>query len=140
MKGLGKLFNVVAVASGLSVSLKNASGVTFVAKEDTTATVYTFTQTVAGASSATILLDPDYYAGGGLGGVWTHVAATGTPANTLTKGVGAGENCICFYVGADELTAGKDSIVCTAGGGTLVAIVHDLLVQRNPVNLPASAV
>ena len=140
MKGLGRLFNVVAVASGLSISLKNASGVTFIGKQDTAATVYTFTQTIAGASSVTLLLDPDYYAGGGIGGVWTHVAATGTKIATLTKGAGAGENCICFYVGANELTDGYDSVKCTAGGGTLVAIVHDLLIQRDPANLPVSAV
>jgi len=139
MKALGRTFNVVAVAGGVAISLRGASGVSFVGKEDTHATVYTFTQTLAGAGAAPLLLDPDYYASDGDGAVWTHVAAAGTPAATLTKGAGAGEDCIVFYVGANELTEGYDGVVCTPDGGTLVAIIHDLVVQRDPVNLEAAA-
>jgi len=139
MKGLGREFNVIAVASGVAVALRNASGVSFVGKEDTNATIYTFTQTIGGGAPAALLLDPDYFASDGDGAVWTHVGATGTPLATLTKGAGAAEDCIVFYVGADQLDDGYDGVIVTADGGTLVAIIHDLVVQRDPVNLEAAA-
>ena len=73
-----------------------------------------------------------------IGGTWTEV--TQTAAATYDHSTDATNDCIAIYVGADQLSAGYDSLEMTSGTGTCVAIIHDLVIQRNPANLKSSVV
>lgn len=144
MKGLGKDFIPISKASGLHISLKNASGVTFVLYEDGGAQSTDFKESVAGASEQALTVLNDYYAGNGVGGVLTHEtedadAELDDDSNFVKK------DTILFdaayiYIGADQLSDGFDSVEATVDAGECVAIVHGLLSQRAPENLPVSAV
>jgi hypothetical protein len=146
MEALGRLFNVVPVATGKHVSLKNASGVTFVCYEDGGAQAITIKESIAGQSEQALATVTKLYASDGVGGVWTRET---TDANgdisggdgTLVKKDTTAFDCAAIYIGADELSDGFDSVEVTIdGAGLCIAIVHDLEVQRTPANLPASAV
>lgn len=141
---LGRGGNVIPVASGKHISLKNASGVTFVLYEDAGAQATAFKESIGGASEAALGVVNDYYAGDGVGGVWTHETADASAAlddnSTFTKKDTTAFDCAVIYIGADQLSAGFDSVEATVDGGQCIAIVHDLKVQRAPQNLPASAV
>jgi len=145
MKGLGRVFNVIPVASGIHVSLKNASGVTFVCYEDAGAQAISFTESIGGASEQNLTFLNELYAGNGVGGVWTRETSDANAAldddYEITKKDTELFDAAVIYVGADMLSDGFDSVECTIDGtGVCVAIVHDLLVQRDPANLPVSGV
>ena len=79
----------------------------------------------------------DYYVGPDTGGTWTLTAATS--GNVYTLG-GATNDTGVMTVRAEQLTDGYNSVIGTASAGSLVAIVHDLLVQRKPSNLRSNIV
>jgi hypothetical protein len=146
MEGLGKDFNIIPVATGKHISLKNASGVTFVCYEDGGAQAITIKESIAGASEQALAVVKKLYASDGVGSVWTRET---TDANgdisggdgTLVKKDTTAFDCAAFYIGAEELSAGFDSVEVTIdGAGLCIAIVHGLKVQRAPQNLPAFAV
>lgn len=136
MEGHGRLFNVVAAASGVGIKLKNASGVTFLSFLDAGTQTLTLTQTIAGASSINLASITRIYKGPGIGGTWTKV--TQAAANTFNLTTDATNDSFTCFVGADQLADGYDTVVGTVGSGILIAIVHDLLVQRAPQNLVSS--
>jgi hypothetical protein len=146
MEGLGRDFNVIPVASGKHVSLKNASGVTFVCYEDGGAQAITIKESLAGASEQALAVVDHLYASDGIGGVWTRETtdangALGTGDAAIVKKDTTLFDCACFYIGAAELSDGFDSVEVTIdGAGICCAIVHGLAVQRAPANLPATAV
>lgn len=141
MHGLGRVFNVIFTASGLDIPLTQATAVTFIHAEPGTGTAtLTLTQTDStGVLSEIDLPDPaednGYYIGPDVGGTWTFKAQTS--ANVYTLG-GATNDTGVITVHASQLTQGYDRVQGTASAGTLVAIIHDLLVQRKPSNLRSS--
>jgi hypothetical protein len=54
----------------------------------------------------------------------------------VTPADGAND-CWLFTVAASELSDGFTHVEATADGGTCIAIVHDLNVQRDPAKLAA---
>jgi hypothetical protein len=145
MKALGRVINVVHTASGKHISLANASGVTFSCYEDGGAQAITIKESVAGASEQALEVVTELYASDGIGGVFTRETtdangALGTGDAAIVKKDTTAFDGAVFYIGADELSDGFDSVEVTVDGGTCVAIVHDLAVQRAPQNLPAAAV
>ncbi len=146
MKGLGRSFNVIPVATGVHISLKNASGVTFVLYENGGAQSIVFKKSKAGASEAVLATVNEMYACSGVAsGVWTRESSDASAAlsdnSTVTKKDTTAFDGAAIYIGADELSAGFDSIECTIdGAGICIAIVHDLTVQRQPENLPTIGV
>lgn len=146
MEALGRLFNVIPLASGKHISLKNASGVTFVCYEDGGAQAIAIKESIAGASEQTLATVTKLYASDGVGSVWTKETtdangSLGTGDAAIVKKDTTAFDCACFYIGADELSDGFDSVEVTIdGAGICIAIVHDLAVQRTPANLPAFAV
>jgi len=140
-KGLGKAFNLLPVATGVHISLKNASGVTFLCYEDGGAQSIVFKQSIAGASEATLSVVNELWASSGVASaVWTHETSDAAAAlsnnSTVTKKDTTAFDCAAIYIGADELDDGYDSVECTIdGAGLCIAIVHDLTVQRAPENL-----
>lgn len=141
MKGLGRSFNVIPLATGVHISLKNAAGVTFILYEDGGDQQIVFKQSIAGASEATLATVNELYACSGVAsGVWTREtsdsAADLDDNSTVEKKDTVLFDCAAIYIGADELSDGYDSVECTIdGAGLCIAIVHDLIIQRQPENL-----
>lgn len=144
-EGLGRLFNVVPLATGKHISLSNASGVTFVCYEDGGAQEITIKESLAGAGEQALAAVSVLYAGNGIGGVWTRETtdANGAlaPSSSIVKKDTTAFDAAIFYIAAEQLSEGFDSVEVTIdGAGMCLAIVHDLNVQRAPANLPAAAV
>ena len=145
MKGLGESFNTVEFASGIHVSLKNASGVTFVCYENGGAQTIDIKESKAGADETLLEVVTELYASDGVGGVKTKETtdangALGTGDGAIVKKDTTAFDAASFYIGASELSDLFDSVEVTVDAGTVMAIVHGLLVQRAPENLPISGV
>lgn len=145
--GLGRVFNVIFAASGVSVPLRSATAVSFVHSQGGTGTAtLTFTQTDSTGVLSPIALNAGddtagkastYFIGPDTGGTWTAKAATSATVFTLG---GATSDTGVVTVRAEQLADGYDSVVATASAGSCVALVHDLLVQRKPSNLKSNIV
>jgi hypothetical protein len=139
MKGLGKDFNVIAVASGIQIALTDALGVTFVVYENGGATAVNLT-----TDSGILEIINDFYANDGVGGVYTHETDDANGALSDNDGIVKEDDephdCAVIYVDAKDLPEGDTWVCCTVDGGNVTAIVHALVVQRKPENLPALAV
>ncbi len=146
MKALGRDFNVVPVATGKGFNLENYSGITFVLFEDGGDQQIVFTETIDGASSQALTTVNELYASNGIGGVWTRESTHDQAGpsdmddeSTVQKRDTVLFDCAAIYIGADELSDTYNTVVCTIdGSGLCIAILHGLLVQRQPENLPAS--
>lgn len=131
MEGLGRVFNVVPIAAGQGISMKDCSAITFVCTGNDT-----FTLTVAntfGGSYAT--------PGNIITRKQTNTATVGTAA--WVRATQAGSNAVTISSGSVAFTVGQAQIpdpaaylkVSVAGSGLVVAILHDLKVKRDPGNL-----
>lgn len=150
--GLGRVFNVIFTASGVSVPLTRGRSVSYVHSQAGTGTAtLTFTQTdstgvlspialnigAAGTAAAPANLGSRQYVGPDVGGTWTSKAATSDAVFTLG---GATNDTGVVTVRAEQLADGYDQVVATASAGSCVAFVHDLIIQRRPSNLASSLV
>lgn len=150
--GLGRVLNVIATASGVAIPLTSGTAVTYVHFEPGTGTAtLDFTQLDSAAANSIALnigtddfttaggpgKASDYYVGPDIGGTWTAKAAT--DADTFTLG-GATNDTGVVTVRAEQLANDYVYAVATASAGSLVAIIHDLTVQRKPSNLKSSVV
>jgi hypothetical protein len=134
--GLGRVFNVVAVdADSVYVSLKDAEAVTFVCYKSGGDT-YTISEASAAANgnsdAQTLAKITKVSTSDGVGGVWTdHVQAA-------SEAYVSAADCAVFTIRADQLSDGFKYLKCVStSSGTVVAITHDLKVQRTPANLPS---
>jgi polygalacturonase len=132
MEGLGRVFNVVAVADDVYVSLKDCQAVTFLGYKSGGDT-FTITEgtTAAGGTTAVLAKITNVYTSTGVGtGAWTKVTQAAGSAYV------ASADCVAFTIPATALSDGKKYLKCASTStGTVVAIVHDLNVQRTPANL-----
>jgi len=137
--GLGRVFNVVPAASGVTIPLTRAGAVSFVTYEDDGSTIATITQVDSTGVNSEIALDvTNYpYKGPGIGGTWTAMAEQD---DTLDLGDDTTNDAMVFVVRADQLANGYDGVQVTVDGGICVALVHDLNVQRKPSNLSSNIV
>jgi hypothetical protein len=132
MEGLGRVINVLNVADGVAINMRHAGAVTFVCQLDAGDT-FTLTESDAFAGSySTLSTVTQYYTTPKAGtGAWTKVTQAAGAVVTADTVVAA------FTVSAEELSDGKAFLKCTSTStGTVVAILHDLKVQRTPANLP----
>lgn len=135
-RGLGRVFNVVAEASGVHIPLTNAqavSFVTFVAAGNNTATIK---ESISGASEQALDCDVYPHKGPGIGGTWTAMAEQD---DTLTN-ADATNDCMVFTITGPQLSAGFNCVEVTMDAGTCIAIIHDLVSQRKPANLARNVV
>jgi len=140
MEGLGRSFNVVPTAADTTyINMAYASGVTFVCVGADTYTV----QSSATASGGADLVVIDHY--------YTLSAADGSvtwvrnPVNPMSDAAPTASRVIAangaIWVGADSLPDGHKYVKCVSTStGLVIAITHDLYVQRKPSNLPALGV
>jgi hypothetical protein len=131
MEGLGRAFNVVPIAAGAALNLRDAGGVTFICTGNDT-----FTLTVSdsfGGSYAT--------PGNTIAKKITNTATNGTAAwvtatQSASNAVTIASGSVAFYVSGDSLPDGKSYVKVSAGASGLVtAVLHDLSVQRKADNL-----
>lgn len=133
MEALGREFNVIPIAAGVAVSLKQATGVTFICTGNDT-----FTITVADSFAGSYATP-----GNILTRKVTNTATNGTAAwaeatQSASNAVVIASGTTSIHVPAESLPDGKAYVKCTASSAGLVtAIVHDLTTQRAPSNLPA---
>jgi hypothetical protein len=137
MEALGRLFNVLPVADDSYVDMKNASGVTFIgvlAAGDT----WTLTeQKPDGTGDQALATIERYYTAETVGAAW--VERTQAAASTVVTT--SSQDVVAIHVNESELSAGYSMVkLASTSTGTVVAITHDLKVQRTPPNLPAMAV
>lgn len=137
MDGLGRVFNTIAVADGVLVPLRDASAVSFICY---LAAGDTFTiqeaQDAAGTGATNLAVIDNYYTSDGVGGVWAEQSQAAAAAVTIAGT--AGLDCAVFTVHASSLSDNFTHVKCTSTStGTVVAVLHDLTVQRAPQNLPA---
>lgn len=133
MEALGRLFNVVPVAAGEAIALKNASAVTFVCTGADTFTI-TAADTFAGSYATPGNIIDHYYANTVVNGTaaWAKTDQAAGDAVTIAAGAAA------ITVNGASLPDGNTYVKCTPGAtGLVVAIVHDLTVQRDPELLAA---
>lgn len=134
--GLGRVFNVIPIADGIEVSLEDAAAVTFVCTL-TDGDTFTLAESVgAGGTPQALACIERYHTNTEKDGstAWTRVEQ----AAASTVVIGTGVDVAVFTVRADQLTDGYTHVdVTSTSTGTVVAIVHDLLVQRSAENLPA---
>lgn len=137
MEALGRLFNILPVADDSYVDLRDCDGVTFIgvlAAGDT----WTLTEQEAdGSGDQALACITRYYTAETVGAAW--VERTQAAASTVTTT--SSQDVVAIHVGASQLSAGYSMVkIASTSTGTVVAITHDLKVQRNPANLPAMAV
>lgn len=137
MDGLGRVFNVVAVADDVYVPLKDAAAVSFVCHlgAGDTFTV-TSAEDASGTGSGALATVDHFYDSTGAGGAWSK--ETQTAGSTVVNDGTAGHDCSVFTISEAELPDGHTHVkVASTSTGTVVAILHDLKVQRAPENLAA---
>lgn len=131
MEGLGRLFNVVPIAAGVLIPIKDTAGITFVCTGNDTFTVKS-AATYNGSPTALAAI-ARYYSNTATNGsaAWTDSGDI-TPVNNVAISSGT----VVFYVDESDLPAGAEYVeVTVAASGLVAAVVHDLKVQRTPSNL-----
>ena len=137
--GLGATFNVVAVASAVTIPLTRASSVSFVSFEEDGTTIATITEVDSTAVNAEQALDVtnNPFKAPGVGGTWTALAEQDA---TLDLGADATNDCMVFSVHGSQLSDGYDGVQVTTDGGILMAFITDLVEQKDPPNLTSNIV
>jgi hypothetical protein len=133
---LGRVGNVVPVASGVHIPLTDAGAVTWACFLDAGTQSITLKESIDGASEQNLAVIDRLYKGPGVGGTWTLV--TQTAAATFDLTTDATNDCFVFTVGAEQLSAGFNCLEVTQSSGTCVAITHDLKRQRDAAALATS--
>lgn len=134
---LGHIGNVVAAASGVSISLHEYEGVAFVTYEDDGSTIATITEDDSTGTESEQALDVDFYPhkAPGVGGTWTAMAEQDS---TVDLGDDTTNDMMVLNVRADQLSAGYDQVQCTVDGGICIAVLYGPKHARTPANLASS--
>lgn len=139
-EGLGRVFNVVPAASGLTIPMKDCAAVSFVTYEDDGSTILTLTEldSTGTESEQALAAIAKVHKGPGTGGTWT--AVTQTAASTYDLSDDTTNDAVVYTVRAEQLSDGYDSVQCTVDGGICIALLHDLHIQREGANLATNIV
>lgn len=133
MEGLGRVFNVVPIAAGQGISLKNAAAATFICSGNDTFTL-TVASTFAGSYATPGNILTRKYTNTATNGTAAWVRTTQSASNAVTISSGL----VSFTVGQAQLTDPAAYLKVSVGAsGLVVCILHDLKVRRGPENLPA---
>ena len=134
MEGLGRVFDIVGPdADGIEIDMRDAEAVTFICGGDDTFTLQESTSN-AGANAQDLDVIDHWYTKDADGGTaW--VRATQSPADAAID-VGA-VGISVFTVHSSQLSDGFTflQVNVTSTTGIVIAILHDLKVQRKPENL-----
>lgn len=134
MEGLGRAFNAVPIGHNVWIDLRDASGVTFLIHDPSGGTV-TLDESPDGDTSQDLEAIDRWYTGTGTAGTWT-LNTRPSPADDVVFA----SNAAAVFVGADQLSDGYRYVRCVGGTATaVVAVLHDLSVQRDPAELTSLA-
>src|SRR5712691_2070950 len=131
MDALGRTFNVVPIAAGRGLAMRDCSAVTFVCTGNDT-----FTITVA-AGFAGSYATP----GNIITRIYTNTATNGSAAwvkasQSASNAVVIASGSVAFSVFGSQLADPKVYVKVSVGAsGLVMAVLHDLTVQRGPGNL-----
>lgn len=139
MEGLGRVFNVVPAAAGLYINMRDCSAITFICTGAGSGSTFNFAEAkTSGGGSVQDLgaVISQYYTTTDVDGsvAWTKV----TQAAADETGSVASGSVAAVCIECSKLDDGFDYVSCTdsaSQGGTVIAILHDLTVQRTPANL-----
>lgn len=132
MEALGRSFNVVPIAAGVALSMRDCSGITFVCTGNDTFTI-TVASTFGGSYATPGSIITRKYTNTSTDGTAAWVKATQAASNAVTISSGT----VAFDVLGPMLPDPKVYVKVSVGASGLVtAILHDLSHQRNPANLP----
>lgn len=142
MQGHGRVFDVVHDASGNMFSLKNASAVSFIVKSSGAASLAVVAAKTYGGSTTNWTPANGFGQTGffyqntstnGTAG-WTKQTATWTTNSVALAGTTGYTSIFGIYV--SQLADGFDYIQVTGTNTTtVIAVLHDLTVSRDPSNL-----
>ena len=142
MRALGRVYNVVAAASGQAISLKECSGVGILALNTSASGTIsvtagtTYSGSYANWTTANGFGQPSvYYSGGTAVGTTAWVKETASWSSQTLVGAAGNNNQWYLDFLVSELADTYDYIKVTATGCTITAILYDLTVQRTPPNL-----
>lgn len=129
MYGLGRQYNVIPIAAGKALSLRNASAVAFVCTGNDTFTL-NVASSFAGSYNPSAIITR-YQTSTATDGTAAWVTHTQAAANNVVQSSGT----TVFEVLTSQLSDPNDYVKVTVGASGLVtAIVYDLTVQRSPAN------
>lgn len=132
MEALGRLFNVVPIAAGVALSMRDCESITFILTGNDTFTL-TASATFGGSYTSPGNLWTRKYTNTATAGTAKWVKATQSAANTIVMTTGT----VAVWLGQSQLADPNLYVKVTASGSGLVtAILHDLEAQRGPANLP----
>lgn len=135
--GLGRIFNVVPIAAGQGLLVRDAPAISFLCTGSDTFTL-TIAQTFAGTYRAGSFFTPNWTP---ISRLYKSTATNGTAAWTRTNitaadNTGAQTNTTLFCVMGSAIPDTYKYIKCSVGASGLVtAILHDLQYARKPENL-----
>ncbi|HEX6970289.1 MAG TPA: hypothetical protein VF174_15950 [Micromonosporaceae bacterium] len=137
MDALGRLFDIVPVADGVFINLKDCGGVTFlgILAAGDTWTLQEATAASGGTEQNLSVITKSYVQATGTGAdTWTKL----TQAANAAEVTSSAQDAVVIEVDVEQLSAGFDYVKLTSTStGTVTAILRDLKVQRKPENLPA---
>lgn len=131
MYGLGRVFNVIPIAAGKGFKLRGASAVTFICTGNDTFTV-TVASSFAGsyATPGNIITKKSTCTATDGTAAWVDATQSASNAVTISSGT------VAFSVLTSQLSDPSDYVKCSVGAsGLVMAVLHDLTVQRRPGNL-----
>lgn len=131
IEALGRAFNVVPIAAGVALSMRDCSGITFVCTGNDTFTI-TVASTFAGSYATPGNIITRKYTNTSTNGTAKWVKATQSASNAVTISSGAVAFDVLGTMLADPTAYVKVSV---GASGLVTAILHDLTVQRGPANL-----
>jgi hypothetical protein len=141
MEGLGRVFNVVSLADTVGLNVSGASSVSYVVTSSGASSVVVTASKVFG-SGYTAFTPAN---GFGQAAHWYQTTSdTGTAAWTKQTAVWTTDSLALagttgytsvFSIFGSQMADGYDYLKVTCTNATLVAVFHDLTVQRTPANL-----
>lgn len=139
MESLGRLVNVIPIASAKPFKFRSASTVSFLVTGTDTFTLKIGATFAATTSAPGSIIKTVYWTTASDGtAAWSKLILAAAADNIVT-GTTAGlttATVAWFSIYTSELSDPNDYIKCTASGSGLVtAILSDLVVQRGPANL-----
>ncbi|WNI19166.1 hypothetical protein [Actinacidiphila sp. ITFR-21] len=131
IEGLGRAFNIVPIAAGAAISMRDCGGITFVCTG-----ADTFTLTVSDAFGGSYATPGNTITHKITNSATNGTAAWVTTSQSASNAVTIASGAVAFFVSGDSLPDGKSYVKVTASGSGLVtAVLHDLNTQRKADNL-----
>jgi hypothetical protein len=147
MEALGRLVNVIPIASGNAFKMRGGSGVMVVVTGSTAVITVTQSSSFAGTYTNLACIKNVYWTTATNGtAAWNKLAYvsgvapfSSGPIATYTHGTTTGlttATCSVFHIFTSEMSDPNDYITCTATGSGLCSVVpYDLVHARGPANL-----